>query len=295
MERACRLNLLEWMWKQMTGNFKSSEEIQKWNYYGKIGVKSKNSFQIKKGAIDNNEEENDRIQSIIIKISPEDNYISTFLKILGCVPIDVRACFMKLYPRAEVDKKSSLAFYLKLCGLDSKADMPYNKMWKIYSEAKESVSLNKSHPSTIQNMCKVAHYCIIDALRCQELMVKWNVINDYREVASIAYVSLFDSHYRANGMKVRNLLGAYATKHNILFSTRQCKNIEKGKYPGAYVFPPKKGIKTKRPVTGLDFASLYPSLIMAYNLSPEKMILTYREADIVQKNRNNLHKIEFPF
>ena len=126
-------------------------------------------------------------------------------------------------------------------------------------------------------------------------MVKWNVINDYREVASIAYVSLFDSHYRANGMKVRNLLGAYATKHNILFSTRQCKNIEKGKYPGAYVFPPKKGIKTKRPVTGLDFASLYPSLIMAYNLSPEKMILTYREADIVQKNRNNLHKIEFPF
>ena len=34
---------------------------------------------------------------------------------------------------------------------------------------------------------------------------------------------------------------------------------------------------------------------MAYNLSPEKMILTYREADIVQKNSNNLHKIEFPF
>ena len=126
-------------------------------------------------------------------------------------------------------------------------------------------------------------------------MVKRNIINDYREVASIAYVSLFDSHYRANGMKVRNLLGAYATKRNILFSMRQCKNIEKGKYPGAYVFLPKKEIETKRPVTGLDFASLYPSLIMAYNLSPEKIILTYREADIVQKNSNNLHKIEFPF
>ncbi|RIB01987.1 hypothetical protein C2G38_2229118 [Gigaspora rosea] len=252
IERACRLNLLEWMWKQMTGSFKSSKEIQKWNYYGKIGVKSKNSFQIKKGATDNNEEENDRTQSIIIKISSEDNYISIFFKIPGCVPIDVRACFMKLYPRAEVDKK----------------------------KVKESISLNKSHPSTIQNMCEVAHYCIIDALCCQELMVKRNVINDYREVASIAYVSLFDSHYRANGMKVRNLLGAYANKHNILFSTRQCKNIEKGEYPGIYVFPPKKGIETKRPVTGLDFASLYPSLIMAYNLSPEKMILTYREADI---------------
>ncbi|CAG8516724.1 13516_t:CDS:2 [Cetraspora pellucida] len=188
MKRAYRLNILKWMWQQITERFKSKEEILKWNYYGKIGAKSKNSFQIKKGAINNSEEENDR-----------------------------------------------------------------------------------------------------------ELMVKQNVINDYREIASIAYVSLFDSHYQANGMKVQNLLGAYATKRNILFSTRSCKNIEKGKYPGAYVFSPKKGIETKRPVIGLDFASLYLCLIMAYNLSPEKMILTYREADIVQKNRNNLHKIEFLF
>jgi len=99
-------------------------------------------------------------------------------------------------------------------------------------------------------MREVANYCIIDALHCQELLVKLSVINDYREVASIAYVSLFDAHYRANGMKVRNLLGAYAVKRDIVFSTRVCENIEKGKYPGAYVFPPKKGIEMERPVTG---------------------------------------------
>ncbi|CAG8837343.1 11542_t:CDS:1, partial [Racocetra persica] len=52
----------------MTGRFKSKKEIQKWNYYGKIGVKSKNSFQNKKGATDNNEEENNRVQPVIIKI-----------------------------------------------------------------------------------------------------------------------------------------------------------------------------------------------------------------------------------
>ncbi|GBB89184.1 hypothetical protein RclHR1_15880005 [Rhizophagus clarus] len=283
------------MWKQMTGDFKSSEEIQKWNYYGKIGVNSKNTFRKKKGATDNEEEEEFRVQPIKVKICPEENFISTFLKIPGCVPIDVRVCFKKLYPRAEVDRKSSLAFYLKKCGLDGKADMPYNKMWRIYSEAKAGTSLRESHSSTMQNMHEVAYYCIIDALRCQELMVKRNIINEYREVASLAYVSLFDSHYRANGMKVRNLLGAYATKLDMLFSTRQSKNIEKGKYPDAYVFSPKKGIEIKRPVTGLDFASLYPSLIMSYNLSPEKMILTYEEADDAQKNGNILHKIEFPF
>src|SRR4051794_29975719 len=114
-------------------------------------------------------------------------------------------------------------------------------------------------------MHEVANYCIIDALRCQKLLVKLSVINDYREVASIAYVSLFNAYYRANGMKVRNLLGAYAVKRDIVFSTRVCENIEKEKYPDAYVFLPKKGIKMKRPVTGLDFTSLYLSFIMTYN------------------------------
>ncbi|RHZ89351.1 hypothetical protein Glove_16g10 [Diversispora epigaea] len=109
-------------------------------------------------------------------------------------------------------------------------------------------------------------------------MVAHNVINEYREVAFIAHISLFDSHYRANGMKVRNLLDGYAFKCDVVFSTRVCKNIEKGKYRGAYVFPPKKGIEGKRPVTGLDFASLYPSLMMAYNLSPEKIILNREDA-----------------
>ena len=77
-------------------------------------------------------------------------------------------------------------------------------------------------------MHEVVNYCIIDALRCQELLVKLSVINDYREVASIAYVSLFDAHYRANGMKVRNLLGTYAFKRDMVFSTRVFENIEKG-------------------------------------------------------------------
>ena len=129
--------------------------------------------------------------------------------------------------------------------------MPYDKMWKIYSEAKKSPS-----SSTARKMREVAHYCIIDALRCQELMVKLSQINEYREVTSIAYISLFNSHYCANGMKVQNLLGAYALKRDMLFSTRIAGKVEKGKYFSAYVFSPKKDIKTKRPVTGLDWCAV---------------------------------------
>ncbi|RIA99210.1 DNA polymerase family B-domain-containing protein [Glomus cerebriforme] len=113
-------------------------------------------------------------------------------------------------------------------------------------------------------MREVANYCIIDALCYQELLVKLSVINDYREVAFIAYVSLFDTYYRANGIKVRNLLDAYAVKQDILFNTRVCENIEKGKYPDAYVFLPKKDIETKRPVTVQRMPTLREKMKIPY-------------------------------
>ncbi|CAI2197171.1 15311_t:CDS:1, partial [Funneliformis geosporum] len=69
----------------------------------------------------------------------------------------------------------------------------------------------------------------------------------------------------------------------------------KGKYSDAYVFPSEKDIETKMPITSLDFASLYSSLIMTYNLSLEKFILSSKDADITQKNRNTLYEISFPF
>ncbi|GBB87524.1 hypothetical protein RclHR1_00140028 [Rhizophagus clarus] len=269
---AYHLNILEWMWERMTGKFETKEDILKWKYRGRIGAKSENVFK-RKGK---NTNEEGTVWGLGEEVEEEKEYLGV--------------CLKKHFPKAEVEKEGLLKFFLKKCGLDAKADMPYDEMWRIYSEAKKDPS-----PSTARKMREVANYCIIDALRCQELMVKLSIINDYREVTSIAHVSLFDSHYRANGMKVRNLLGAYAFKRDMLFSTRVCENIEKGKYPGAYVYPPKKGIETRRPITGLDFASLYPSLIMAYNLSPDKIILTKREADIAQNNGNILHKIEFPF
>ena len=86
-------------------------------------------------------------------------------------------------------------------------------------------------------------------------------------------------------MKIRNLLDTYIIKHNMSFNTIYHKDKEKGKYPGAYVFPSIKSIENKRPVTGLDFVSLYLSLIMAYNLLLEKLILSCEKADNVREKK----------
>ena len=187
-------------------------------------------------------------------------------------------------------KKVVSHIYLKECKLDNKVDLPIHRMNKYYEMA-----LKETNATMAEQIHEVAKYCIIDALSCQRLMVKHNAINKYREVASVAFLSLFDAHYVAGGMKVCNLLSASAWHRGILTSMISSQQTETGKFPGAYVFPPVKGLENRRPVTGLDFASLYPSLIMTYNLSPDKIILSQEHAVSVEQSNKKLHKIEFLF
>src|SRR3990170_8422137 len=222
----------------------------------------------------------------MIKVN-DGKFHSKHLKIPGCVAIDVRPCFMGIYSK---DEKSSLAYYLKECKLDNKVDLPIHRMNKYYEMA-----LKETNATTAEQMHEVAKYCIIDALSCQRLMVKHNAINKYREVASVAFLSLFDAHYFAGSMKVCNLLSASAWQRGILTSMISSQQTETGKFSGAYVFPPVKGLENRRPVTSLDFASLYPNLIITYNLSLDKIILSQEHAVSVEQSNKKLHKIEFLF
>ena len=53
--------------------------------------------------------------------------------------------------------------------------------------------------------------------------------------------------------------------------------------------------KNQYPVSGLDFASLYPSIIMAYNISPEKLIVDEAYAQRLMSDGMNLQFVTFPF
>ncbi|CAG8761715.1 6267_t:CDS:1, partial [Gigaspora rosea] len=188
IEKAKGLDILEWMYNYMSPEPSNVEEIIKWRY-----------------------------QESEIKIA-DGKFYSKYLKIPGYIPINVRVCFKKIYLKS---KASSLKYYLEKCGLGSKVDMPMTTMNKRY----ENAILHLSDTSA-KNICEVANYCVIDALRYQELMVRHNVINDYREVTSIVYMSLSDSYYFAGGVKVCNLLGAKAWSSNMLCSMIASKNTE---------------------------------------------------------------------
>src|SRR5436189_5233423 len=98
MERAYHLNIFEWIWERMTGKFETKEDILKWKYRGKIGAKSENVFKKKGkntdeegtiwGSGEEVEEKKDFMGAIKIKISAEEDFTSSFLKLPGCIPID---------------------------------------------------------------------------------------------------------------------------------------------------------------------------------------------------------------
>src|SRR5581483_10807377 len=118
----------------MTGKFETKEEILKWKYREKIGAKSENTFkkkEKKKNSEDTdgentlhileNGEEDTEVKEFLgclikIKIFVKDNFFSSFLKLPGCVPIDVRVCLKKCYLHSEVEKEGSLKFFLQKCG-----------------------------------------------------------------------------------------------------------------------------------------------------------------------------------
>lgn len=153
------------------------------------------------------------------------------LNLEGYIPFDVRVIFMQLNP---TNQKSSLKFYLEMNNMAGKDDMPIPELFRIYKD------------SDVSGMTDVAHYCYIDSFRLHELVFKNNIIQDKREVCKLSYTSTFDGFYRANGCKVRNLIISEAIQKDLFINTIKLEdsNVEKmdGKYPGALVLHPKKGL-----------------------------------------------------
>lgn len=236
-----------------------------------------------------------RYRSRMIKISADLSVRSRSIDVPGCVAVDTCIVYRRLFPRSE---KYSLNHFLKMMKLDTKVDMPYERMWKIYEESRDLAARAGDEAGKLKSaaeMREVAHYCVVDAMRCQELLLRKKVLANYREVGNYSFTTFSDTIFRANGHKVCNMLGAYAQRAGMVMSMRHSDTRLDGKYPGAHVVPPNKGLEEDLPVTGLDYSSLYPSLIRTYNLSPDKFVDSKSAAEALEAEGESVHEVNFEF
>jgi DNA polymerase delta subunit 1 len=113
---------------------------------------------------------------------------------------------------------------------------------------------------------RLAVYCVKDALLPQQLMDKLSVLVNYIEMARVTGVPVSFLISRGQQIKVFSMLLRKCKATNLCIpDMKKGRSTDGVAYEGATVLDPIKSYYTV-PICTLDFASLYPSIMQAYNL-----------------------------
>ncbi|KAK4416654.1 DNA polymerase delta catalytic subunit [Sesamum alatum] len=112
---------------------------------------------------------------------------------------------------------------------------------------------------------RLAVYCLKDAYLPQRLLDKLMFVYNYVEMARVTGVPISFLLSRGQSIKVLSQLLRKAKQKNLVIPNVKQAGSEQGTYEGATVLEARAGFYEK-PIATLDFASLYPSIMMAYNL-----------------------------
>lgn len=164
------------------------------------------------------------------------------------------------FKRMKLDKYS-LDFVSHKFLNQQKNDMPYATM------AGAFVSGNHDE------LRKVAEYCIKDSVLVMNLFDKVKMWIDACEIAKITRCSMEDIYTRGEQMKMVAQCVAECAKRNIVLQPQSASDWKP--YEGAYVLDPVRGVYDGCSI--LDFQSLYPSIIIAYNICPSTYSSTVAE------------------
>jgi DNA polymerase elongation subunit (family B) len=237
-------------------------------------------------------------KSMHIKLENGLDSDNVFMNIPGIVMIDVRTAFRKKYPK---EKKSGLNHFLKMHGLEGKVDMPIPLMFEYYRQCLsgkinmekiremgrsevagfDAEAFLKGVKELPNYMAQINDYCVVDAHRCQDLMVKLNLIPDMREMGVLAFCPVYDSLYYANGIKIRNLALSEAQSFNgrqLMFSNNYSNYKLPEKYPGAHVVEPERGLVPSSETSLIKFqdGTSIPGDKINTNWADKSLIIDFR-------------------
>ena len=143
---------------------------------------------------------------------------------------------------------------------DQKIDMSPKEMFVRYRE-EDPVKLRE-----------VAEYCIKDTILPHDLMDKLCNFLNLVEMAKATWVPINYLSERGQQIKVFSQMAKEARELGYMIPTIRYGAIQAEAYEGATVLEAQVGAYYA-PITGLDFASLYPSIMMAHNLCYSTLVM----------------------
>lgn len=109
-----------------------------------------------------------------------------------------------------------------------------------------------------------ARYCVQDARLVVMLVLKFGTWPALTEMAKVCNTPIFALYTAGQQIKVFSQIYKHCFNHGIVVEKDAYIVREDERYVGAHVFPPIPGAYGS--VVPLDFASLYPSIMIAYNI-----------------------------
>ena len=147
---------------------------------------------------------------------------------------------------------------------DQKNDMPVKEIFRRYKDGDPGL------------LAEVAQYCIKDTELPHALMEKLCQIQNVVEMAKACWVPLAFLSERGQQIKVFSQMAKKARELNFIIPTfRRPTGPTDEQYQGATVLEAQTGAYYT-PITALDFASLYPSIMCAENLCYSTLVMNAR-------------------
>jgi len=129
-----------------------------------------------------------------------------------------------------------------------------------------------------EGRARIAKYCLQDCDLVLTLMAKLDTIVNARGMADVCKVPMEYVLRRGQGIKIFSAVLYYASQRNQIIRVQESFEGDTG-YEGAIVISPKIGMYLDQPISVLDFNSLYPTNMIAYNLSPDTLV-SVRKFDV---------------
>ena len=150
---------------------------------------------------------------------------------------------------------------------DQKIDMPVKEMFSRFREGDPD------------KLGEVADYCIKDTELPHMISEKLCLIQNLVEMAKATWVPLSYLSERGQQIKVFSQICRKARELGFMVPTMYSKATSEDKYQGATVLDAQTGAYYG-PITALDFASLYPSIMRAHNLCYSSLVIDPRFSNV---------------
>ncbi len=197
----------------------------------------------------------------------------TYINMPGRESFDLLVHLRREYKFERYNLDSMAEYFLK----EHKKDLPYSELFKKLNGNPDDIAL-------------CGDYCVQDSNLVLRMLIKLNILPNFIAMSNTCYVPFNWLLFRGQQCKAYSLIVKEAREKG--YAVYSNKNQEANKFKGATVLTAKDGYYNE-PVAGLDFASLYPSIMIAHNLCYTTMIIDSETLEFVKSNNIKYEEIKW--